>query len=208
MNKANLLYVLFFIHSCAYINYAALPSVAKTVVFGVEDIIIDDEFYNSRTSSFVKLKIGKRAVAIFVLAKVDGNQFHWVSSTGSKLITLKSGQVTKLYADDYSFSLISHSSFPENLLDKGLQKYMIQLDNPFAIFSQQSVTYNNGSKETVRFGANITTTEILEKVSSSSMRWTYKNYYVLEDSTNLPLSAIIYFSPLHEPLELDFYYKY
>ena len=208
MNKRNLFIALFFIHSCSYINYAALPALAKTVVFGVEDIIVNNEFYNSQTSSFVKVKIGKKAVAIFVLARVDSDQFHWVSSNGGKLITLRNGQAIKLLTEGYGFSLISNSTFPRNLLDKDSQEYMIQLDDPFAIFSQRSFIYNNGIKETLRFGTNVVSTEILEMVSSSSMKWEYENYYVLEEATNLPLSARIYFSPLDEPLELTFYYKY
>lgn len=208
MNKVNLFIIIFFVHSCTYLNYAELPSLAKAIVFGVEDIIVDNEFYNSRTSSFVKVKIGKKAVAIFVLAKVEGDQFHWVSSNGGKLITLRSGQVIKLLTDDYSFSLISDSSFPKNLLDNNSQKYMIQLDKPFAILSQKSFIQNNGMSEIIRFSVNIPTRKILESVTSSSMKWKYENFYEIEDSSNLPLSSIVHFSPLLEPLELSFFYKY
>ena len=46
--------------SCAHLDYAALPSLAKSIVIGPDDIIVDRDFYEAQPYSFVKIRIGKR----------------------------------------------------------------------------------------------------------------------------------------------------
>jgi uncharacterized protein YozE (UPF0346 family) len=207
MNKVASLIASLLIFNCSYIDYTLVPSAAKTVIFGVDELVIDEDFYNSQTSSFVKVKIGKRAEAVFVLAKIDGDQFHWISSSGERLITLRNGKVKKLQSEKYSFTLIAESNFPKDLLELRELSYFIELYNPFALFSQQSTFHQNNKIQFSRFDKILDAYLIIEVVSSNSMKWSYSNLYIVNDEL-LPIQSTVHFSPIQDPLELEFYYKY
>ncbi|MDC0333172.1 YjbF family lipoprotein [Gammaproteobacteria bacterium] len=207
MNKISSLITILLISNCSYIDYTLVPSAAKTVIFGVDEIVIDEDFYDSQTSSFVKVKIGKRAEAVFVLAKIEVDQFYWISSSGERLITLRNGKVKKLQSDKYSFTLIAESNFPKNLLELRELSYFIELDNPFALFSQQSTFHQSKKIQFSRFNKIFDVNSITEVVSSNSMKWSYSNLYIINDEL-LPIQSRVHFSPIQDPLELEFYYKY
>ena len=56
--------ILLLCSSCNYISYSQIAPMVKTAVFGVDDIVIDDEYLKNKEYSFAKIKIGKSGIAI------------------------------------------------------------------------------------------------------------------------------------------------
>lgn len=77
-----ILIIIFCLSSCAYVEYGRLPSTIKTALIGVDDFIIDEEYFNSMEYSFIKVKTGKSGISVFVLANVVGKKYKWVSAEG------------------------------------------------------------------------------------------------------------------------------
>ena len=71
------IFALLAINSCAHIEYSEVYKYAKTSIVGVDDIIIDKDYYlYEGRSSFIKVRLGKRLVATLVLANVENNIFE------------------------------------------------------------------------------------------------------------------------------------
>jgi hypothetical protein len=208
MNKTATLLALLILSNCAYLNYSALPSLAKSIAFGAEDIVVDSQFFEDQPFSFVKVQIGRRAIAIFSLSSIADNRYEWISSSGDKLTTLSSGQVSKFIGDDFSFTLIPALNFSYSFQDSQTLDYFIQLYNPIALFSQTGVVSDDGLKSFDYMNQSSQSLFFTESVESNTMNWAYVNKYHYDVESNLPLYTSQHFNPLFEPLELTFYYKY
>ena len=64
-----ILIIIFCLSSCAYVEYGRLPSTIKTALIGVDDFIIDEEYFNSMEYSFIKVKTGKSGIFSFCFSK-------------------------------------------------------------------------------------------------------------------------------------------
>jgi hypothetical protein len=194
--------------SCAYLDYAALPSLAKSIVIGPDDIIVDRDFFEAQPYSFVKIRIGKRAIAILSLSRIEDSRYQWVSSSGDKLVTLSNGQIAKFIADDFSFTLIPINSNPDIFSDTQALQYFIQLEDPMAMFSQIGVIQDSVLQSSDYLERATPMICLTEEVKSNSANWNYKNQYCNDEQSKMPLRTIQHFNPLYEPIELTFYYKY
>lgn len=195
-----------FLSSCSFIDYTALPSITKSIVFGTDDIKITRQFYNDQKYSFVKVKIGRHSIALFVLSKIDNNQFHWISSNGARLITLRDGRPVQLSSDNYNFKILPLLDYPEISDNETVYDYFISLRNPKAFINQAAILSKEGRVEIDYIDEKASVLLIKERVSSLSMRWKYENNFYVNNS-GLGLRSELYFNPLAEKLELDFYYK-
>jgi hypothetical protein len=193
---------------CAHLDYAALPGLAKSIVIGPDDIIVDRDFYEAQPYSFVKIRIGKRAIAILSLSRIEDSRYQWVSSSGDKLVTLSSGQITKFIADDFSFTLIPINSNPAIFSATQTLQYFIQLEDPMAMFSQIGVTQDSVLQSSEYLERATPMLCVTEEVKSNSAKWNYKNQYCNDEQSKMPLRTIQHFNPMYEPIELTFYYKY
>ena len=207
INKAVIL-LLITLSSCAYLDYGALPGLAKSIVVGPDDIIVDSDFYQAQPYSFIKVTIGKRAIAIFTLAHIQDGRYEWVSKSGHKLITLSNGQIVKSIADNFSFSLIPISSHANVFSSGQTMQYFIQLEDPRAMFSQTGVTQPNIQQNLQYLDSIISLLCLNEEVESNSANWNYKNNYCYDAQSGMPIQTIQHFNPLYKPIELTFYYKY
>jgi hypothetical protein len=207
MIKKNAILATLFLSSCAFIDYTALPSITKSIVFGAEDIKVDQDFFQDQKYSFVKVKIGRHSIAIFVLSKVENNKFYWIASNGARLTTLRDGRPIQLTADTFNFKIIPTSEFVDISSTQMPYEYFISLANPKAYLSQASILTNAGRTEINSLGKNIQVTIIKEEVSSMSMNWDYANEFYV-DNSGLGLRSELYFNPLAEKLELNFFYKF
>lgn len=193
---------------CAHLDYGALPGLAKSIVIGPDDIIVDSDFYEVQPYSFVKVRIGKRAIAIFSLSQIKDSKYQWVSSSGDKLFTLSNGQIAKFIADDFSFTMIPINSNPAIFNSAQTLQYFIQLEDPMAMFSQIGVMQDNAIQSFDYLDRATSMLCLTEEVKSNSANWNYKNQYCNDEQSKLPLRTIQYFNPLYKPIELTFYYKY
>ena len=96
MSKRLSLFLALLLTNCSIISYSELIPLAKLAIVGAEDIIIDDNFIRSKQFSFAKVKIGRSAIAIFSLVRIDQNgAFEWISGEG-EILTTFNGKIIKL----------------------------------------------------------------------------------------------------------------
>lgn len=207
MIKKNSILITLFLSSCAFIDYTALPSITKSIVFGAEDINVTQEFYQGQKYSFVKVKIGRHSIAIFVLSRIDGDKFHWIASNGSRLTTLRDGRPIQLTSSSYNFQIIPVGDYINFSSPQMPYEYFISLEGPKAYFNQTSILSVEGRSEIDYLNEKILVNLVREEVQSLSMKWNYENRFYTNNS-GLGIRSELYFNPLVEKLELNFYYKF
>ena len=207
MIKKNSIFITLFLSSCAFIDYSTLPSITKSIVLGAEDINVTQEFYQDQKYSFVKAKIGRHSIVIFVLSRVDEKRFHWIASDGSKLVTLRDGRPIQLTSSIYNFQIIPATDYINISSTQMPYEYFISLEDPKAYFNQASTLSFEGLYEINYLNEKISVNYVKEEVNSLSMKWNYVNRFYTNNS-GLGVRSELYFNPLVEKLELSFYYKF
>ena len=207
MIKKNAILITLFLSSCAFIDYTTLPSLAKSIVFGAKDININQEFFDDQKYSFVKVRIGKHSIAIFVLSRIDDNKFYWMASNGARLTTLRDGRPIQLTSESYNFQIIPVSDYINISKTQTPYEYFISLNEPKALFNQAAILLDVGSSNIDYLGGKKSVNITKEEVKSLSMRWDYNNIYY-RDNSGLGIRSELSFSPIVGRLELDFYYKF
>ncbi|MDA7562998.1 YjbF family lipoprotein [Gammaproteobacteria bacterium] len=210
MTKTYILLLLLFVSSCAYVEYGRLPSTIKTAIVGVDDFIIDKQYFDSMDYSFIKVRTGKSSIAIFVLADITDEKYKWVSAEGEILVTIN-GKIVQLYSDSLSFSFADlnpmRNFFPSSKFVSSLE-YILHLDSPKAFLIQQA-TINRSSLGEIYFLGKAKKVDIFEeKVVTNVLSWNYVNKYWVSDS-GLVLQAEQKIHPfLDKTIGIEFYYKY
>ena len=193
------IFLLLFISSCSYISYSQVIPLIGESFFGVDDIELTQEFIDSKQYSFVKIKLGKSAVAILTLRSVENGVFEWLSSTGERFYTFN-GKIIKtdgLPFDSYLYSY-RDINFPNT--PSGTEfKYDINLLNPKA-FIQQTASIN------VRHHIN-KSLFLEERVITDGFKWEFKNTYLYDKNTGLVSTSKQTIHPKLDTLELTFIYK-
>ena len=207
MINKNTILITLFLSGCAFIDYTSLPSVAKSIVFGAKDINITQEFFDSQKYSFVKVRIGKHSIAIFVLSRIDDDKFYWIASNGARLTTLRDGRPIKLTSESYNFQIIPVSNHINIFETQTPYEYFISLKDPKAFIAQEAILLDAGSSDIDYLDGKISVDITEEKIKSLSMNWDYVNRYYRNNS-GLGIRSELYFNPLAEKLELNFYYKF
>ena len=105
--------ILLFCSSCNYVSYSQIVPMARTAVFGVPDVIIDEQYIENKEFSFAKVKIGKTGIAIMTLSQINDNVYSWISSSGEKLNTLN-GKVISISGSSFDMKLFNHANFELN----------------------------------------------------------------------------------------------
>ena len=192
---------LIFLSSCNYLSYADIVPLAKTAVFGVEDIKIDDNFLSQQKYSFIKVNVGRTGVAILTLSSIKDGVYTWVSATGEKLHTYN-GKIIKSFNinHDTHFITFSEFSFNENLKNTEYD-YNIRLFNPNTLVTQeatlQSIDLSSSKGEDMYYE---------EFVSTRGFKWRFVNKYWLNNDGYVTRS-IQHLHPKLPKYEIHFYYK-
>ena len=141
--------ILLTLSSCSAMNFGELPRLIKDSIIGV-DFEVTQEFYNSQSYSFAKIKIGRATVAITVLASIHSGEYLWVSENGEKIHT-HHGKIIKTPGLGYDIDTLDAQGrgpdFSYAKLDSALTSYssaLMQLSNPSAVISQEFSLANKG----------------------------------------------------------------
>lgn len=201
--------IIFFLSSCAGIQYQNLPKMVNELVFGAEDFVIDQSFYDNFEFSFAKIRIGRSGTAIFVLSGINSNnEYEWVSSTKEKLIT-KNGKVIKLFSEkEYTFSYLNPSIF-NNFPNEEFSEYLIELEYPAAVFKQSSIIKKQSIDQPFKFlGKELSNvTHLIETVRTERFKWEFTNEYWFNESQQI-IKSSQYLHPNLQKITIEFYYKY
>ena len=88
MNKAGLIAILItLLSSCGVIRAPEYVNLFGNLIFGADNLKIDEDFYNSQNFSFAKVSIGRNRVAIVTLGFVKENSLEWFTRTQAGFFT-------------------------------------------------------------------------------------------------------------------------
>lgn len=198
-----ILFIFFLASSCAYIDYKRVPGITKDLIFGKDDIIISQEFFEKAEYSFVKVRFGKDLSSIFVLSSVGpNNDYTWISSNFDRLVT-RNGKVIKIISDDeISFRITSLSA----VKDDDSNEYLIEFKSPSATFLQLSKLNFIDKITHSRLNKELTVNLSEERVTTNNLKWDFTNKYLVYE--NKVIHSEQYIHPNLKKVTLDFYYKY
>lgn len=187
--------------SCSYISYSQVLPLARTAILGAKDIDVSEKFIAAQKYSFVKIELGRSAVAILTLSKIKNDVFEWVSSSGEKIYTYN-GKIIK--SENLSFNAHFYNFRSFSYLDNNADDthYDIYLSNPDAYVSQTAaVEFRASSTQSKQGGKNFT-----ESVVTRGFKWNFKNTYSVDASGRVSHSSQFIHPKLPE-LKIYFYYK-
>ena len=195
MNRPFFLILLLLLTGCNVFTFAPLIPVFKNAVFGVEDYTVTDEFIASREYSFIKVKIGRSAIALFVLLSIDeDDNYYWTNSSGEKIITNngKVIEITGLVQGNFKYTGLNKTNFPK-WQDLNNFLYLAEYYDPKAFFNIEASLIRN--KENT----------IIESIYVKDLNWKFKNRYIYEDGLAKYSEQIVH--PHLSKLTIEYYYK-
>ena len=211
MTRRISLFFVLFLYSCSVVNISDYPSIAKTILFGVDEVLIDERFYSEMKYSFAVVNIGKYKKSILILASISGEEYLWVGSNAEKVITVN-GKIQKSYGLDHDIKFISGSSFSFN---SNLNEYssLMQLENPKALvdikynlhFVSDELNVFNPSLE-MNTSVNGKHKKFVETYVAQSIDWKGVNNYWINENGRV-VKTIQSYHPLEPNVEITFYYK-
>ena len=185
---------LFFLQSCAFIDYREVPALLWSSITGPEELIVDEGFQEEMEYSFIRARIGD-SYAIMTLLSSDNEIFEWVSADKQRIYTYN-GRVIKTSGLTFNSQLLGITE-DSDLISP--QERVIQLSNPHAIFTQHI------SQKTIDDESLST---IIESFITQGYRWKGQNSYSIDKKNGLPSHTIQAIHPNFKQLEINFYYKY
>jgi hypothetical protein len=190
---------LFLCTSCNYISYSQAIPLLDKAIFGVDDIELTQELIDSKQYSFVKIKLGKSAVAILTLRSTENGVFEWISSSGERIFT-HNGKIIKTEGLPFNTYFYSYEDFNFLKISSGMKlNYDIGLLNPQAFIQQTAL---------INISSNTSNSIFLEEsVTTDGFRWKFKNTYSYDKNTGLPSTSQQNIHPKLDTLELTFIYK-
>jgi len=189
-----------FCTSCASIDYSYFNDFKN--YFSTNKILIDESFISNQDYSFIKVSNSKND-AVFVLSNIDQfGVYEWIGSNYESIKTTKDGLIieTKGLRSDIKFY-----SYDISILKKASNfNSQIDLYNPDLIFANitirrnSSTTYKNSKGNEMNV---IQYTRIVPEIG-----WKTKESYTFKDG--VIHKSIQQINPMHDPLEINFYFQY
>ena len=207
-----ILIIIFCLSSCAYVEYGRLPSTIKTALIGVDDFIIDEEYFNSMEYSFIKVKTGKSGISVFVLANIVGKKYKWVSAEGETLTTLNE-KIVQLESDSFSFSFLDFNPikrfFESSINSEISSEYLLHLYTPKAFLVQQATLQKKLTQDEITLLGKVEQVDLYEEsVITDSLSWNFSNKYWVDKNGMVLISEQIVHPFLDKKIGIEFYYKY
>ena len=205
------LFILLFIHFCSVVDILDYPSTLKTIVFGVDNFEIDDNFYADMQYSFADVRIGKYKKSILVLASIERGMYLWVGPNGEKIFT-KNGKIQKSYDLEHNIKFITDVSIDFNSNAKSYSA-IVQLEDPKALVKQK-YSLNYDSKELNIFNLSLDDEiavngmhkKYVEKFNTQTLKWSGENIYWVNNEGRV-IRTVQNFHPKEPNIDITFYYK-
>lgn len=193
------LFISIFFTSCASIDYSYFNDVKN--YYSKNRILVDESFIDKQNYSFIKVSNSKND-AVFILSNIDqSGVYEWIGANFESIKT-KDGLILetrglrsdiKFYSNDIS------------ILEKvSSLKSQINLYNPDLIFADITLkrdstsTYKNSKGNEMNV---LKYTRIVPQIG-----WKAKESYIFKDG--VIYKSIQQINPMHDPLEIIFYFKY
>ena len=191
--------ILLFCSSCNYVSYSQIVPMARTAVFGVPDVIIDEQYIENKEFSFAKVKIGKTGIAIMTLSQINDNVYSWISSSGEKLNTLN-GKVISISGSSFDMKLFNHANFELN------NEFPVYLDAQMMLQSPRAFIEYFSKTQKLNFDDN----DLFyyeEVVAVKGFKWNFINRYWVDPLTKRVTRTLQTIHPKQPEIEITYYYK-
>lgn len=190
------LFSIFFVYSCNLINSFNYIETARNLVLGFDDFEITQEYYNSQSFSFAKVRFGSGPPVIVTLAEVENNRFLWVSSDRSFIYT-ENGRVTQTIGLPRNSRIINSESE---------ESFTFLYENPDGAFRAYRDVIKVPSSFIYSYRGNeIEVTKFIEKITIPELDLEHKNTYLYGKNGLVFTEQII--NPYLDPIRIEFHLK-
>tara|TARA_B110000003_G_C16646362_1_gene532243 strand:- start:264 stop:896 length:633 start_codon:yes stop_codon:yes gene_type:complete len=199
--------ILLLLNSCALIENKVTYDVISNLVFGIPDIPIDSNFIQEKSSSFIKIKVGRSSVAIMTLSQIRGDIFVWVGANKERIET-RYGRVISATGLGHNMEILNIANIQP--IEFGETDLVIRLQDPEAIAEVKLFTSEEG-QEKLLLDKPYLTNKYKVLFSTRSFEWSGSSYYWLDTRSDLPflpIKSVTVIHPRISPVEIEFYYKF
>ena len=205
MNKLLIISLSTIIISCQQVNWLEAPATVNSIIRGVPDIKVDNDYFNSAKYSFIKVKSGRFINFTATLASIDNEIYKWVSSEGHKIYT-KDGKVIKISAQPENSFYHLNSSFI--LSENSSDETSIFFENPKALMIQNSSIEDFHDEQIIYLEEEIDERRYNEKLSTKIFEWESVNKYWIDKRSDLVVRSEQHLYPFRKIYIIDYYYKF
>lgn len=209
MTRLKIIALITIISSCSnFISFEDTKILAQDLIIGAPDTKITKSFEKNLPYSFAKIKIGKRAPAILVLAGSNENVMHWVSADKISIFTIN-GKIIKTigfdndilflnYPQDESILANLNSTFSSLVDFSNPSLYSATVISQYDGFKVQNIDFLDGVKETLF---------IEEFLSMPEVKWSVRNLYWFDTESKMVIRSSQSIHPNEAEIKINFYYK-
>lgn len=193
-----------FLSSCQQINWIEASGIVDVVARGAPNIEVDQDFFNEKKFSFIKISSGRYLNFTASLLSIDDDIYEWVTNEGYKIYT-KNGKIIKVSAQpENSF----YHQEPVFNIELNSFESNIFFSEPEALISQFSQLEYSHDEEIIYLDNKLMTRVYYEQVETEFLKWKYVNKYWVDKNSDLVLRSEQYFYPFRKPYLIDYYLKY
>jgi len=195
INKILIIFLATF-SSCSLIEYDDIVPITRQVLFGTEEVEIDQDLLASQGASIARINIGRSESYLLTLQRINAGYYYWRSSSleGVTIITNRFGKILSTHNLKSNISVIKDNF---SITDKSTL-YNVMLFDPTAFIEQDAHITASYSSDN-----NLILKELIyNKVIKSS----WENVYII-DNNNLPIKTTQKIHPNLGKIEMDFFFK-
>lgn len=205
------IFVMIFFTSCSSLpslDYIELGQTTAKYLTGRNNFEITKEMYQKEEYSFIKLRIGRSAPVIMVLAYVNDGVFEWVGADNSKVYTYQ-GKIIELDGLGNDIKIQHYQSKISSILSSSSNNYAVDFYNPLLLslnVNTEIFKSKNKKSSLKRLSNQEEFFEIVENMHAPMIRWKAKNYYYFDDA-GVIFKTVQYTHPRMPAIDIEFYLK-
>ena len=193
------LFISIFFTSCASIDYSYFNDVKN--YYSKNRILVDQSFIDKQNYSFIKVSNSKND-AVFILSNIDqSGVYEWIGANFESIKT-KDGLIleTRGLRSDIKF----YSNDISILGKVSRLKSQVNLYNPDLIFADITLKRHSSTRYKNSKGNEMNVLKYTRTVPE--IGWKAKESYIFKNG--VIYKSVQQINPMHDPLEIIFYFKY